>query len=345
MVVNDATMAKETTYEAIARDLKNRIYKPVYYLMGEESYYIDKISEYIAQTVLTDEEKEFNLTVVYGSDTDVSTIINAAKRYPMMAERQVVIVKEAQQLKNIEELVYYVQKPLQSTILVLCHKNGTIDRRKKLAAEVEKVGVLFESKKLKESQLPGFITTYLKRKSVDIEPKASEMMAEFVGADLNRMAGELDKLVITLPQGVTRVSPEQIELNIGVSKDYNNYELRSALVAKDVLKANKIIKYFEENPKTNPIQMTLSVLFGFFSNLMLAYYAPEKTEQGIAAQLGLRSPWQAREYIMAMRQYSGVKVMQIIGEIRYCDARSKGVGNSSLSDGDLLRELIYVILH
>lgn len=345
MVVNDATMAKETTYEAIARDLKNRIYKPVYYLMGEESYYIDKISEYIAQTVLTDEEKEFNLTVVYGSDTDVATIINAAKRYPMMAERQVVIVKEAQQLKNIEELVYYVQKPLQSTILVLCHKDGTIDRRKKLAAEVEKVGVLFESKKLKEAQLPGFITTYLKRKSVDIEPKASEMMAEFVGADLNRMAGELDKLVITLPQGVTRVSPEQIELNIGVSKDYNNYELRSALVAKDVLKANKIIKYFEENPKTNPIQMTLSVLFGFFSNLMLAYYAPEKTEQGIAAQLGLRSPWQAREYIMAMRQYSGVKVMQIIGEIRYCDARSKGVGNSSLSDGDLLRELIYVILH
>lgn len=345
MVVNDATMAKETTYEVIARDLKNRIYKPVYYLMGEESYYIDKISEYIAQTVLTDEEKEFNLTVVYGSDTDVATIINAAKRYPMMAERQVVIVKEAQQLKNIEELVYYVQKPLQSTILVLCHKDGTIDRRKKLAAEVEKVGVLFESKKLKEAQLPGFITTYLKRKSVDIEPKASEMMAEFVGADLNRMAGELDKLVITLPQGVTRVSPEQIELNIGVSKDYNNYELRSALVAKDVLKANKIIKYFEENPKTNPIQMTLSVLFGFFSNLMLAYYAPEKTEQGIAAQLGLRSPWQAREYIMAMRQYSGVKVMQIIGEIRYCDARSKGVGNSSLSDGDLLRELIYVILH
>ena len=345
MVVNDATMAKETTYEVIACDLKNRIYKPVYYLMGEESYYIDKISEYIAQTVLTDEEKEFNLTVVYGSDTDVATIINAAKRYPMMAERQVVIVKEAQQLKNIEELVYYVQKPLQSTILVLCHKNGTIDRRKKLAAEVEKVGVLFESKKLKETQLPGFITSYLKRKSVDIEPKASEMMAEFVGADLNRMAGELDKLVITLPQGVTRVSPEQIELNIGISKDYNNYELRSALVVKDVLKANKIIKYFEENPKTNPIQMTLSVLFGFFSNLMLAYYAPEKTEQGIAAQLGLRSPWQAREYIMAMRQYSGVKVMQIIGEIRYCDARSKGVGNSSLSDGDLLRELIYVILH
>lgn len=338
-------MAKEITYEEIARDLKNRIYKPVYYLMGEETYYIDKISEYIAQTVLTDEEKEFNLTVMYGADTEVATIINAAKRYPMMSEYQVVIVKEAQSVKKMEELSFYLQKPLQSTILVLCHKHGTIDRRKKLAAEIEKVGVLFESKKIKDAQLPGFITSYLKRKSVDIESKASEMMAEFVGTDLSRMAGELEKLVITLPQGTRRVTPEHIEKNIGISKDYNVYELRAALVAKDVLKANTIIHFFAQNSKANPIQQTLGGLFGFFSNLMLAYYAPEKTEQGIAAQLGLRSTWQAREYITAMRNYSGVKVMQIIGEIRYCDARSKGVGNSSLSDADLLRELIYKILH
>ena len=190
-------MAKETTYEEIVRDLKNRVYKPVYYLMGEESYYIDKISEYIAQTVLSEEEREFNQTVLYGSDTDIATIINAAKRYPMMAERQVVIVKEAQHVKRMEDLNFYLQKPLHTTVLVICHKNGTLDRRKKLAAEVEKVGVLFESKKIKDTQLPGFIASYLKRKSVDIEPKASEMMAEFVGADLSRMAGELDKLVIT----------------------------------------------------------------------------------------------------------------------------------------------------
>lgn len=338
-------MAKETTYEEIARDLKNRVYKPVYYLMGEESYYIDKISEYIMQSVLTEEEKEFNLTVLYGADTDVTTIINAAKRYPMMAERQVVVVKEAQNVKRMEDLSFYLQKPLQSTILVFCHKHGVIDRRKKLAAEIEKSGVLFESKKIKEAQLAGFISSYLKRKQVEIEPKAAEMMAEFVGTDLSRLAGELEKLVITLPQGIRRVTPEQIERNIGISKDYNNFELRSALVAKDILKANRIIKYFEENPKTNPLQMTLSVLFGFFSNLMLAYYAPEKSEQGIAAQLGLKSPWQAREYMAAMRVYNGVKVMQIIGEIRYCDARSKGVDNSSLTDGDLLRELIYRILH
>ena len=338
-------MAKETTYEEIIRDLKERIYKPVYYLMGEESYYIDRISEYIAQSVLTDEEKEFNQTVLYGSETDVATIINTAKRYPMMSEYQVVIVKEAQNVKKMEEFSYYLQKPLLSTILVICHKNGGLDRRKKLAVEVEKVGVLFESKKIKEAQLPGFISSYLKRKSVDIEPKASEMMAEFVGADLNRMAGELEKLVITLPQGVRRITPEQVEKNIGVSKDYNNYELRSALVTRDILKANKIIKYFEENPKTNPLQATLSALFGFFSNLMLAYYAPEKTEQGIANQLQLKQSWQAKDYIAAMRVYSGVKCMQIIGEIRYCDARSKGVDNPSLSDGDLLRELVYKILH
>ena len=311
-------MAKETTYEEIARELKNRIYKPVYYLMGEESYYIDRISEYIAQTVLNENEKEFNQTIVYGADTDIATVINAAKRYPMMSKYQVVIVKEAQNIKNIEELVYYLQKPLDSTILVLCHKHGTLDRRKKLAAEIEKVGVLFESKKIKDAQLPGFISSYLKRRSVEIEPKASEMMAEFVGADLSRMAGELEKLIITLPRGQKRITPEQIERNIGISK---------------------------ENPKTNPLQMTLSVLFNFFSNLMLAYYAPDKSEQGIANQLGLKSSWQSKDYMVAMRKYSGVKVMQIIGEIRYCDAKSKGVGNPSLGDGDLLRELVYKILH
>ena len=338
-------MAKETTYEEIARELKNRIYKPVYYLMGEESYYIDRISEYIAQTVLNENEKEFNQTIVYGADTDIATVINAAKRYPMMSKYQVVIVKEAQNIKNIEELVYYLQKPLDSTILVLCHKHGTLDRRKKLAAEIEKVGVLFESKKIKDAQLPGFISSYLKRRSVEIEPKASEMMAEFVGADLSRMAGELEKLIITLPRGQKRITPEQIERNIGISKDYNNFELRNALVAKDVFKANQIIKYFEENPKTNPIQMTLSLLFSFYSNLMLAYYAPDKSEQGIATMLGLRTPWQAKDYMAAMRKYSGVKTMQIVGEIRYADAKSKGVGNPSLEDGDLLRELVYKILH
>lgn len=338
-------MAKETIYEEIARNLKNKIYAPVYFLMGEEDYYIDRIADYILEHVLTETEKEFNQTVLYGSDTDIATVINAAKRYPMMSKYQVLVVKEAQNLKNLEELSYYLKKPMPSTILVICYKHGSLDKRKKLTVELDKAGVLFESKKLKDAQLPGFITSYLKRKQVEIEPKASEMMAEFVGTDLNRMAGELEKLIITLPKGQRRITPEQIERNIGISKDFNNFELRNALIEKDVFKANQIVKYFEENPKNNPLQVTLAVLFNFFSNLMLAYYAPEKNEQGIAAQLSLRSPWQARDYQAAMHRYTGVKVMRIIEAIRQCDVRSKGVGNASISDGELLRELVYLILH
>ena len=339
-------MAKqEITCDDILKELRAKQYRPVYYLMGEEPYYIDLIADYITDNILTETEKEFNLTVVYGADVDIATVINAAKRYPMMSEHQVVVVKEAQNIRNMEELSYYLQKPLLSTILVICHKHGVLDRRKKLAAEIEKTGVLFESKKVKDAQLPAFITSYMKRKGIDVEPKATAMLADFVGADLSRLTGELEKLIITLPKGHTRVTPEQIEKNIGISKDYNNFELRSALVEKDVLKANKIIKYFEENPKTNPIQMTLSLLFGFFSNLMLAYYAPEKSEQGIANMLGLRTPWQAKDYLAAMRRYNGVPTTQNIGEIRYADAKSKGVGNPSLSDGDILRELVFKILH
>ncbi len=339
-------MAKqEITYEDILKELRAGQYRPVYYLMGDEPYYIDLISNYIIDNVLDEEEKEFNLTVMYGADVDMATVINTAKRYPMMAEYQVVVVREAQAIRNMDDLVYYLQNPLRSTLLVFCHKHGVLDRRKKLAAEIDKAGILFESKKVKEAQLPAFITSFMKRKRIDIEPKACAMLADFVGTDLTRLTGELNKLTLTLPKGKTRITPEQVEHNIGISKDYNNFELRSALVEKNVLKANRIIKYFEENPKTNPIQMTLSLLFSFYANLMLAYYAPEKSEHGVATFLGLKTPWQAREYLNAMRLYSGVKTMQIIEEIRYTDAKSKGVGNSSLSDADLLRELIFKILH
>ena len=339
-------MAKqEINCDEILKELRARQYRPIYYLMGDEPYYIDLISDFIANNVLTDAEKEFNLTVVYGADVDIATVINAAKRYPMMSKHQVVIVKEAQAIRNMEELTYYLQKPLNSTILVICHKHGTLDKRKKLAAEVERNGILFESKKMKEAALPLFVASYMKQKRIDVEPKAAAMLADFIGNDLSRLTGELEKLIITLPTNQRRITPDQVEKNIGISKDYNNFELRSASVEKDILKANRIIKYVEENPKTNPIQMTLSLLFGFFSNLMLAYYAPEKSEHGIAAMLGLKTPWQAREYLGAMRRYNGVKTMQIIGEIRYADAKSKGVNNPSMTDGDILRELIFKILH
>lgn len=339
-------MAKhEIACDDILKELRAKQYRPIYYLMGEESYYIDLISDYIAENVLSETEKEFNLTVVYGADVDVATVINAAKRYPMMSEYQVVIVKEAQAIRNLEELTYYLQKPLRSTILVICHKHGTLDRRKKLAAEIEKTGILFESKKIKDAQVPLFIAAYMKKKGIDAEPKASAMLADFIGTDLSRLTGELEKLIITMPKNQKRLTPDQVEKNIGISKDYNNFELRSALVDKDILKANRIIKYFEDNPKTNPIQMTLSLLFNFFSNLMLTYYAPDKSEQGIAAMLGLKTSWQARDYMSAMRRYSGIKTMQIVGDIRYADAKSKGVDNPSMTDGDILRELVFKILH
>ena len=335
----------EITHVDIVKDLQEKMYKPIYYLMGEESYYIDRIADYMAETILTEEEKEFNQIILYASDTDLSTIINAAKRYPMMAEHQVIIVKEAQNLKNLDELSFYLQKPQPSTILVFCHKNGTLDKRKKVTLEIEKAGVLFDSKKMKENQLPAFITSYLKKKGVDIEPQASQLIAESIGSDLNRISSELDKLFLSLSPQQKRVNSELVERHIGISKDFNNFELRNALIEKNVFKANQIIKYFEENPKSNPIQMTLSVLFNFYSNLMLAYYAPEKSEQGIDTQLGLRNTWQAREYMTAMNKYSAVKVMHIISDIRECDARSKGVGNPSTGSGDLLKELIYKILH
>jgi DNA polymerase-3 subunit delta len=355
-------MAKnELTFDGILTDLRAKRYYPIYYLMGEEPYYIDLIADYIEQNILTEEEKEFNQTVVYGKDADMATIINAAKRYPMMAEHQVVIVKEAQLLydKNDDDpmatksksadpyelLSLYLRHPQPSTLLVFCHKHKSLDRRKKVVGEIEKSGVLFESKALNEKLLPHFISTYLKEKKVTIEPKASAMLTEFVGTDLSRMTGELDKLIITLPTESRNITPELVERNIGISKEYNNFELKSALVRKDVAQANRIIKYFEENPKRNPLQMTLALLFSFFANLMLAYYAPEKSEAGVASMLGLKSPFAARDYVAAMQRYSGMQVMRIIGYIRYADARSKGVGGAALSDGEILRELIFRILH
>lgn len=333
------------TYEDIAKNIKNGKFAPVYLLMGEEDYYIDRISDYIVEKALDENEKEFNLTIMYGLDTDVASIVNNAKRYPMMSEHQVVVVKEAQNIRAWDDLSFYLQKPLESTILVICYKHGTMDKRKKIVAEIEKKGVVFESKKLKENMLPAFITTYLKRRKMEIEDKAAEMMADFVGNDLNRMAGELDKLIITMPAGKNRITPEEIERNIGISKDYNNFELKNALIAKDTLKANKIVKYFNDNPKNNPIQPTLTILFNYFSNLMVAYYAPERSDNGVAAYLGLKSPWQAKEYLAGMKAYSGVKTMNIITQIRLCDAKSKGIGNVSLTQGELLRELVYFILH
>lgn len=333
------------TYEQIVRDVQAGNLKPVYYLMGDESYYIDHVADYIVDKALKPEERDFNLITYFGADVDIDTIITSAKSYPMGAQHLVVVVKEAQNVKHMERLELYLRQIQPSTILIICHKNGTIDRRLKVAALIQKEGVLFESKKLYDSQLPPFVTNYLKRKHVAAAPGAAEMVAEYVGADLNRIASELDKLVLALPEGAKAVTTDMVQAHIGVTKNFNIFELQDALGAKDVLKVNRIAKYFDSNPKDNPIQMVLPSLFKYFSNLMLSYYAPDKTERGLGAWLGM-TDWQVRKNVLpGMKQYSGVKVMHILSEIRRTDARSKGVENPATSNGDLMKELVYFILH
>lgn len=342
-------MAKKATnavtHESIVRDVRAGNIAPVYYLMGEESYYIDRISDFLVDTLLRPEERDFNLITLFGPDTDTTAVCHVAMGFPMGAERLVVLVKEAQALKNLDPLEAYLKQPQASTTLILCHKNGAIDRRKAIVKHIEKAGVLFESARLRDYQLPTWITGYLRRKQIAIDAQAAEMMAEYVGADLNRMASELDKLVLALTAEQKTIDAALVSAHIGVSKEYNVFELTDALGKKDVQRVNQIANYFDKNPKANPIQMVLPFLFRYFSNLMLAYYAPDKSTRGIASWIGA-SEWQVEKNIVpAMRKYTGRKVMDIIGQIRRTDARSKGVENPSTSSGDLMKELLFFILH
>lgn len=340
-------MAKkdDNSHLKILQDIRNKTFAPVYFLMGDEPYYIDLICDTIVANALSESERDFNQTILYGADIeDFGIVINTAKRFPMMAQHQLVVVKEAQMIRSIESLTYYLQKPLRSTILVICYKGSY--KSKKILAEIGKVGVLYESKKLYENQLSAFISNYLAEKRMTIDPKASAMMADFIGADLNRLTGELDKLAITLPEGQTRITAESVERNIGISKDFNNFELLNAIINRNVYKANLIVRYFEQNPKNNPLVVTISVLFNFFANLMLCYFAPDKSENGLVGELKLRSAFQARDYIVAMRNYNAFKCIEIIDCIRRSDAKSKGVNSGAMSqDSDILREMVFRIMH
>ena len=339
--------AKNNTFQSSMHDLEARKFVPLYYLMGDEPYYIDKIADYIAEHVLQPEERDFNQTVLFGSDVTAAQIADAARRYPMMSEYQVLIVKEAQNVKNTEALEKYFKQPMASTILVMCHKNGSIDGRKKeYLKAINGAGVLFESKKLKDRELPAFIEGYLKAREVSIDPKSVQMIADNIGADLSRLTGELEKVVLSLPEQDRRVTPQIVEDQIGVSKEFNGYELKDAIVNRNVFKANQIIKYFDENPKAGSIYSFLPMLFNFFQNLMIAYYAPNnKSQEGVGEWLELRNSWAAKEYMTGMRNYSGMKVMQIISKIREIDAKSKGLDNPNTPPGELMKELIFYILH
>ena len=339
--------AKNVSFDSIMGDLEARRFVPVYYLMGDESYYIDKISDYIAEHVLQPEERDFNQTILFGSDVTASQVADYARRYPMMSEYQVVIVKEAQNIKNTEALEKYFKQPLASTILVMCHKNGSVDGRKReYVKAIQSAGVLFESKKLRDRDLPVFIEHYLKARDVTIDTKSTQIIADSIGADLSRLASELDKVILSLPKESRRVTPQVVEDQIGVSKEFNSFELRDAIVNRNVFKANQIIKYFDDNPKAGSIYAFLPMLFNFFQNLMIAYYAPNnKSQEGVAEWLELRSAWAAKDYMIGMRNYTAIKVMQIIGKIREIDAKSKGLDNPNTPPGELMKELIFYILH
>lgn len=335
-----------TTFQHIMQDLKSRRFAPVYMLMGDEAYYIDLISDYIADHVLSPEERDFNQTICFGSDVTAVQVADMARRYPMMAEYQVIIVKEAQNVRSLEALEKYLKNPVKSTILVWCHKNGKIDARKKAIGLAQAVGIVFESKKLRDYQLPDFIQDYLKKKNVSIDPKACQIIADHIGTDLSRLASELDKVLISLPEDHLRVTPEVVEREIGVSKDFNAFELRNAIIQKDSFKANQIVKYFDSNPKAGSLYSFLPLLFSYFQNLMIVHYASRRnSEQDIAGALDLRNTWGVRDYMIGLKNYSARKTMDIISKLRDIDGKSKGLDNPNTGVGDLMKELVFFILH
>lgn len=327
----------------IVGDIKNGQIKPIYFLMGEEPYYIDKITEYIDKNVLAEEEKGFNQIILYGRDVSIDDIVSNAKRFPMMAERQVVIVREAQELsRTIEKLVAYAENPQPSTVLVMCYKYKKIDKRKKLYKAVQKSGVIFESKKLYENQVGDWIRRVLGGAKYTIEPKAAQMLVEFLGTDLGKINNELEKLKLIIPKG-TPITADHIEENIGISKDFNNFELRKAIGARDVVKAHRIINYFAQNPKDNPLVMTISLLYSYFSQVLQYHGLPDKSQRSVAAALKI-NPYFVKDYTQAAQNYPMKKVSQIIALLREADVKSKGVGAANLPQGDILKELLVKIM-
>ncbi len=354
---------KEVTQ--ILTDLKRKIFKPVYFLSGEEPYYIDLISDYIEKNVLDESESEFNQTILYGKDVDLNTIISAAKRFPMMSEYQVVIVKEAQNLKELNKssaddeevvektkktaasvnnpLVSYLQNPQPSTILVFCYKYKTIDKRSVVYKSLQKNHVFLETKKLYDNQLSDWITNYIQDKKFKIGPKASFLLAESLGNDLSKISNEVEKLIINLKEN-EEITYEAIQDKIGISKEFNVFELQDALAKKDILKANRIIYYFASNEKEHPAIMTLSTLYGYFSKVLLYHFAPDKSKFALSQTLGV-NPFFIDGYTKAAQNYSTAKLKQIFYLLKEYDLKTKGVNNSGVNNGELMKELIFKILH
>lgn len=343
-------MAKQehSSYNDILKDIRNKQFAPIYLLMGEEPYFIDELTNQLQETVVPEDERDFNQTVLYGADTSIDTVINASRRFPIMAERQIVLFKEVQSAsdakRNIEKLVPYVANPSKTTVLVITFKGDTLSASSNLIKEIKNNGgVVFDSAKVKDWNLDGYIKGYCKEKSLRIDDKSVAILREFIGNDLKRLFGEIDKLIVSLPVNSREITPDLIERNIGFSKDFNNFELIRALVNRDYVKSMQIVDYFERNPKQNPVVMTIPILFNFFTNILLAHYAQDKSDNGLMQQLRLKSSYVLKEIKPGMNIFSAKKTIYIIEAIRELDCKSKGINSIMQKDYSLLKELIYKI--
>jgi DNA polymerase-3 subunit delta len=327
------------------QDLKNKVYYPIYFLMGEEPYFIDMITNYIIDNVLNEDEKEFNLTVKYGIDVDIPSIISQAKQFPMMANYQIIVIKEAQNIHQdkIELLQECLNNPIKSTILVICYKYKTIDARKKFYKDLVKKAVVFESKAVQEKNIPNLIINFAKQRHLNIQQEAAYLLFEYLGTDLSKIANELDKLTIILPPK-SEITIKNIEEYIGISKGFTVFELQKALGKKDIVKANTIINYFDANPKDNPFMVIIANLYSYFSKILIIHYTPDKSEKNIASVLHI-PPFYVYEYINAAKKFNITKTEKIISLLREYDAKAKGIDNDSIDEGELLKELIFKILH
>jgi len=332
------------TFEQLIDDLKKRVFKPVYFLFGDEPYYIDRATAYIAGNVLTEAEQSFNQTILYGKDSEAAQVSDLARRFPMMSSNQVVILKEAQEMKSFPELIHYVEKPQPSTLLVINYKYKKPDKRQKIFKALEKKGVWFESKKLFDNQVPGWITAYASGQGCKIEPKAAALLAEFLGSDLSKIANEVEKLVVAIGKKGEIITPDLVERHIGYSKDFNQFELQNALGKRDVVKANRIINYFAENEKRYPFPLTTVSLYFFFSKLLLFHYTKDKSQQNLASTLKV-NPFFVKDYESAAHRYSASQLVEIISLLREYDMRSKGYNGNTIPERELTRELVFKILH
>jgi DNA polymerase-3 subunit delta len=336
------------TADVVLKEIKAKNYKPVYFLYGDEPYYIDIIAEKLENQVVPESEKGFNQFVLYGKDTDVASVLSYARRYPFMAERQLILVKDANKLGGIEQkeqltrLEDYALNPLKSTILVLCFQ-ASADERKSYIKAFNNHGAVVQSKKLYDNKLPEWVSGFCQNEGVKISPKAIQMMVDNIGNDLKRLSNEIRKIMVNLTVG-QGIDADVVERFVGISKEYNVFEFQKSLIMRDVVKANKIVSHFAANSKDNPLAPILIILFGFYTKLLLAHASPDKSERGLAAELGV-NPYFVKDYLLAMRNYPLPKVAQVIHYLRECDGRLKGIDGVSYQEGELLRELVFKIVH